>query len=103
MDRVDAQPPKGRWRSWFRSSSAPAISPSAGRNRSSKRKPASVSDTLRVVRCSNRSPEALLQLPHRVAERRGRDVETRCRGSEAEMVGDRNERGQIGQVAAVHS
>jgi hypothetical protein len=40
-------------------------------------------------------PEALLQLPNRVAERRGRDAETWCRGTEAAIVGDSNERGQI--------
>jgi hypothetical protein len=28
-------------------------------------------------------PKTFLQLPHRVAERRGRDIETRCRGSKA--------------------
>ena len=43
--------------------------------------------------------EALLQLPDRVAERRGRDAETRCRGTEAAIIGDSNERGQIGKVA----
>ena len=37
MDGVDRSRPRGRSRSWFKSSSAPAIWPIAGRNRSSKR------------------------------------------------------------------
>jgi hypothetical protein len=48
--------PIGRRRSSFKFSSAPAICSIAGRSRSSKRKPASVTDTLRVVRCSRRTP-----------------------------------------------
>jgi hypothetical protein len=54
----------------------------------------------RVVQQSHR--KTLLQLPHRVAERRGRDAETRCSRPEAEIVGDGNERGQIGKVGAAH-
>src|ERR1700722_19971665 len=45
----------GRWRSWFKSSSAPAIWSIAGRSRSSRRRPASVTDTLRVVRFNKRT------------------------------------------------
>jgi hypothetical protein len=45
-------------------------------------------------------PEVLLELPHRVAERRGGDTETRCCGTEAAIVGNSDERGQIGKVAA---
>ena len=48
-------------------------------------------------------PEAPFQLPHRVAERRGRDIETRRRGSKAPLIGNRDEGGQIGQVTAIHS
>ena len=47
--------------------------------------------------------EALLQLPHCVAERRRLDAEALSSSTEAEIVGDRNERGQVGQVATVHS
>ena len=47
-------------------------------------------------------PETLLQLPHRVAERRGRDTEPQCGCTKAEMIGDRDERGQVGQVATIH-
>jgi len=46
--------------------------------------------------------ETLLQLSHRVAERRGRDTQTRCRGSKAPLIGNSDERVQIGQVTAVH-
>src|SRR5260370_33845376 len=49
--------PTGRWRSWFKSSSAPAISLIAGRSRSSKRKPASVTDT--ALTRPNRSAQRL--------------------------------------------
>jgi len=48
--------PIGCWRFWFKSSSARAIWLIAGRSCSSNRKPASVTDTLRVVRFSNRTP-----------------------------------------------
>ena len=47
-------------------------------------------------------PETLLEVPHRVAERRRRDADTRRRRPEAEIVGDGNERGQIGKVGAAH-
>ena len=47
-------------------------------------------------------PEALLEVPHRVAERRGRDTDARRRRPEAEIVGDGNERGQIGKVGTAH-
>jgi len=46
--------------------------------------------------------ETLLELPHRVAERRGRDADMRRRRPEAEIVGDGNERGQIGKISAAH-
>src|SRR5438309_11032705 len=45
-------------------------------------------------------PETLLELTHRVAERRGRDADMRCRRPEAEIVGDGNECGQIGESSA---
>jgi hypothetical protein len=48
-------------------------------------------------------PKTLLELPHRVAERRGRNIETRFRGSKALLIGYSDERVQIGQVTAVHS
>jgi hypothetical protein len=48
-------------------------------------------------------PKTFLQLPHRVAERRGRDIETRCRGSKAPLIGNGDERVQISQVTAFHS
>ena len=38
-------------------------------------------------------PETLLQLPHRMAERRGCDIETRCRGTEAPLIGNSDESG----------
>jgi hypothetical protein len=47
--------------------------------------------------------DALLQLTHRVAEGRGRNAETRRRRPEAQIVGDRNERGQIGEFTTAHS
>ena len=47
-------------------------------------------------------PEAFLEVPHCVAERRGRDADARRRRSEAEIVGDGNERRQIGKVGAAH-
>src|SRR5689334_21635375 len=42
--------------------------------------------------------ETLLELPHREAARRGRDADMRCRRPEAEIVGDGNARGQIGNT-----
>jgi hypothetical protein len=45
---------------------------------------------------------ALLQLPHRMAERRWRDPELRRRGSKTQTVCDSDERRQVGQVAAIH-
>ena len=54
----------------------------------------------RAVQQSHR--KTLLELPHRVAERRRRDADTRRRRTEAEIVGDGNERGQIGQIGAAH-
>src|SRR5271169_22853 len=47
-------------------------------------------------------PETLFELPHRVAERGGRDADMRRRRPEAEIVGDGNERGQIGKISAAH-
>jgi hypothetical protein len=47
-------------------------------------------------------PETLLEVPHRVAERRRRDADTRGRRAEAEIVGNGNERCQIGKVGAAH-
>jgi hypothetical protein len=47
-------------------------------------------------------PKTLLEVPHRVAERRRSDAETRRRHPEAEIVGDGDERGQIGQIGAAH-
>jgi hypothetical protein len=47
-------------------------------------------------------PETLLEVPQRVAERRRRHTQTRGRRAEAEIVGDGNERGQIGEVGAAH-
>jgi hypothetical protein len=44
-------------------------------------------------------PEALLQLPHRMAERRWCNPELRRRG---QAVGNGDERRQAGQVAAIH-
>jgi hypothetical protein len=46
--------------------------------------------------------ETLLELPHRMAERRWCDADARSRRPEAESVGDGNERGQIGKVGAPH-
>ena len=46
--------------------------------------------------------EALLELPHRVAERRGRDVEPGRRDPETEVLGDGDERGQFGEGSPVH-
>jgi hypothetical protein len=45
--------------------------------------------------------EALLQLSHGVAERRGRDADPRGRRPEAEFVSDGDECRQIGEVTAV--
>ena len=47
-------------------------------------------------------PESLLEVPHRVAERRGRDADARRGRPEAEIIGDGNEGGQIGKVGAAH-
>jgi len=46
--------------------------------------------------------DALLQLPDRVAQGRGRDAETYGSPSEAEIVGDRDEGGQIRKLASTH-
>ena len=54
----------------------------------------------RAMQQSN--PETLLEVPHRVAERRGGAAEARGRRPEAEIVGDGNERRQIGKVGATH-
>lgn len=48
--------PTGRSRNVFTTSSAACTSLSAGVSRASRRSPASVGDTLRVVRCSSRTP-----------------------------------------------
>jgi hypothetical protein len=37
-------------------------------------------------------PEPLLQLPHRMAERRWRDAELRSRGAKAQAIGNGDER-----------
>jgi hypothetical protein len=37
-----------------------------------------------------------------MAERRGRNDETRCARPEAEIVGHGNERSQIGKISAAH-
>jgi hypothetical protein len=47
-------------------------------------------------------PELLLEVPHRVAERRRRDAEARRSRPEAESVGDGNKRSQIGKIGAAH-
>jgi hypothetical protein len=47
--------------------------------------------------------EALLQLSHRVAERRRCDADPRSRRSKAALVSDSDESRQIREVAAVHS
>ena len=47
--------------------------------------------------------EALLQLPHRVAERGRCDANPRCGGPEAQLVSDGDECRQIRKVAALHS
>src|ERR1700758_5797261 len=54
----------------------------------------------RAVQQSN--PETLLELPHRVAERGGCDPDMRRRRPETEIVGDGDERGQIGKISAAH-
>jgi hypothetical protein len=54
----------------------------------------------RAVQQSHR--KTLLELPHRVAERRGGDADMRRRCPEAEIVGDGDERGQIGKISAAH-
>src|SRR6516162_680558 len=47
-------------------------------------------------------PKTLLEVSHCVAECRRRDADTRRRRAEAEIVGDGNERSQIGKVGAAH-
>ena len=47
--------------------------------------------------------EALLQLSHRVAERRGRNADPRRRGPEAQLISDGDECRQVREIAAVHS
>jgi hypothetical protein len=47
-------------------------------------------------------PETRLQLPHRMAERRRRDVKLRSGSSKAPLIGNSDESGQIGQVATIH-
>jgi len=54
----------------------------------------------RAVQQSHR--EALLELPHRMTQRRRSDADTRRRRAEAEIVGDGDERGQIGEISAAH-
>ena len=58
-----------------------------------------------AARCAVQQPhpKALLELPHRVAERRGRHAEPRRRRSKAPLIGDSDERSQIGQVTTIHS
>jgi hypothetical protein len=46
--------------------------------------------------------KTLLELPHCVAECRRSDADMRRRRPEAEIVGDGDERGQIGKVGAAH-
>lgn len=46
---------------------------------------------------------ALPPLPHRVAQRRRRYTKLRRRNAKSEVVGDRDARGQIGQVIAACS
>jgi hypothetical protein len=47
-------------------------------------------------------PKTLLQLPHRMAERRRRDTELRGRGSKAPLIGNSDECSQIAEVTTIH-
>jgi len=47
-------------------------------------------------------PEMLFELPHRVAERGGRDAEARRGRAKAEIVGDGNKCGQSSEIGAAH-
>jgi hypothetical protein len=51
----------------------------------------------RAVQQSDR--KTLLELPHRVAQRRGGHADTRRRRAKAQIVRDGNERSQIGKIA----
>jgi hypothetical protein len=48
-------------------------------------------------------PEALLMLPHRMAEGRGCDTEPLCGRPKAPMIGSGDERSQINKVKAMYS
>jgi hypothetical protein len=47
--------------------------------------------------------QALLELSHRVAERRGCNADPRRCGPEAQLISDGDERRQVREIAAVHS
>ena len=92
--------PKGRSRSWFKFSKAPVVQSdswleadqlSGCQHRSGTR--------CASLRFSNHHSEAILQLPHRMAQRRWRDTELRRRRSKAQMMGNSDECCQIGQSA----
>jgi hypothetical protein len=47
--------------------------------------------------------EALLELPHGVTERRRRHAQALGSGAKAPVIGNGDERGQVGKVTAAHS
>jgi hypothetical protein len=46
--------------------------------------------------------ETLLELPHRMAERGSGDADPRRGAAKAQLIGNGDERGEIGQVASIH-
>ena len=47
-------------------------------------------------------PKALFELPHRMAEGRGRNAEPLCGRAKAQVIGDSDERCQIVKAGATH-
>ena len=80
-----------------------SISSNRGPIRSSRRSPASVSDTLRVVRVSSLKAEPRLQSADRVAQRRLGNAELGGSLGEAPFARDGDEGEEVVQVVAAHS
>ncbi len=95
--------PAGLSRSSLSAASSASISSKRGPTLRSRRSPASVGATLRVVRVSSRTPEPLLEPADGVAERRLRNAELRGGAGEAALARDGEEGNEIVDVLARHS
>ena len=95
--------PAGLSRSSLSAATPPSMSAKAGPIVRSRRSPASVRATLRVVRGEQAQPEPGFQPAHRMAERRLRGGELRRRPREAALLRHRHERQQVAGFLPLHS